>query len=171
MAEKNGRTREEELQEIEEDIKQAWDRLPKESIEQYDLFLRFLRQGPKRKITKVARMEGVTKHAGTLRRYARRWRWTERAAYWDRDRTRRMDEIMFWKEYEIRVRNLEKLDDAVDKLVENIRAAHVENISPEAAVMRLGRNMDLLTSAMRMEERLLRLARRELCPFCRMRSQ
>lgn len=171
MVETEDRSRFEELQEIEKDIKQAWDRLPSEPIEQYVLFLRFLRLGPKRKVTKVARMEEVTAHIGTLYRYSRKWRWTERAAYWDRDRARRMDDIMFWREYEIRVRNLEKLDDAVDKLVDNIRAAHVKDISPEVAVMRMGRNMDLLTSAMRMEERLLRLGRRELCPFCRMRSQ
>ena len=171
MAEKDDWSRFEALQEIEEDMRQAWDRLPDESIKQYDLFLRFLRQGPKRKIAKVARMEGVTKHAGTLRRYSRKWRWTERAAYWDRDRTRRMDDIMFWKEYEIRVRNLEKLDDAVDKLVDNMRAAHVEDMSPEAARMRLGRNMDLFFRAMRMEEKLLRLARRDYCHFCRLRSQ
>ena len=46
MAKKDDWSRFEEMQEIEEDIRQAWDRLPKESIEQYDLFLRFLRQGP-----------------------------------------------------------------------------------------------------------------------------
>ena len=82
-----------------------------------------------------------------------------------------MDDIMFWKEYEIRVRNLEKLDAAVDKLVDNIRAAHVENISPGAARMRLGGNMDLFSRAMRLEDRLLRLARRDYCHFCRMRSE
>lgn len=171
MAEKEDRSRIEELQEIEEDMKQAWDSRPDEPIEQYDLFLRFLRQGPKRKVTLVARMEGVTKHVGTLYRYSRKWRWTERAAYWDRDRTRRMDDIMFWKEYETRVSNLEKLDDAVDKLVDNIRAAHTENMSPEAARMRLDGNMDLFSRVLRMEERLLRLARRDYCHFCRMRSQ
>lgn len=169
MAERNDRTRLEALQEIEEDMRQAWDRLPSEPAEQYDLFQRFLRLGPKRKVTKVARMEGVTAHIGTLYRYSRSWRWKERAAIWDRDRTRRMDDAMFWKEYEMRVHNLEKLDDAVEKLVESMEAAHIENISREVAVMRMGRNMDLLTSAMRMEERLLRLGRRELCPFCRKR--
>ena len=71
----------------------------------------------------------------------------------------------------IRVRNLEKLDEAVDTLVDDIRAAHTENMSPEAARMRLGGNMDLIERAMRMEERLLRLARRDYCHFCRMRSQ
>ena len=171
MAERSDRTREEALQEIEEDMRQAWDRLPGEPAEQYDLFQRFLVQGPKRKVTKVARMEGVTKHLGTLYRYSRSWRWTERAAYWDRDRARRIDDIMFWQEYEVRVSNLEKLDAAVDKLVENIRAAYVENISPQTALIRMGQNANLLLRAMRMEERLLRLARRDYCPFCRMRSQ
>ena len=80
MDERNSRTREEALQEIEEDMRQPWDRLPSEPEEQYDLFQRFLLQGPKRKVTKVARMEGVTKHLGTLYRYSRSWRWTERAA-------------------------------------------------------------------------------------------
>ena len=169
MAERNDMTREEALQEIEEDMKQPWDRLPSEPEEQYDLFQRFLLQGPKRKVTKVTRMEGVTQHLGTLYRYSRRWRWKERAAYWDRDRARRMDDAMFWIEYETRVRNLEKLDAAVDKLVENVEAAHIENISREKALMRLGPNMDILSRAMNMEERLLRLARRDHCPFCRMR--
>ena len=169
MAERNNRTREEALQEIEEDMRQPWDRLPSEPVEQYDLFQRFLLQGPKRKVTKVARMEGVTKHLGTLYRYSRSWRWTERAAIWDRDRTRRMDEAMFWIEYETRVSNLEKLDAAVDKLVENVEAAHIENISREKALIRMGQNMNLLFRAMKMEERLLRLARRDYCPFCRMR--
>jgi hypothetical protein len=169
MAERNDLTREEELQEIEEDMKQPWDRLPSEPEEQYDLFQRFLLQGPKRKVTKVTRMEGVTQHLGTLYRYSRSWRWKERAAYWDRDRARRIDEAMFWIEYETRVRNLEKLDAAVDKLVENVEAAHIENISREKALMRLGPNMNILSRAMNMEERLLRLARRDHCPFCRMR--
>ena len=169
MAEKSDRTPEEALQEIEEDMKQPWDRLPSEPEEQYDLFQRFLLQGPKRKVTKVTRMEGVTQHLGTLYRFSRRWRWKERAAYWDRDRARRMDDAMFWIEYETRVRNLEKLDAAVDKLVENVEAAHIENISREKALMRLGPNMDILSRAMNMEERLLRLARRDHCPFCRMR--
>ncbi len=169
MAEKNDRTPEEALQEIEEDMKQPWDRLSSEPEEQYDLFQRFLLQGPKRKVTKVTRMEGVTQHLGTLYRYSRRWRWKERAAYWDRDRARRMDDAMFWIEYETRVRNLEKLDAAVDKLVENVEAAHIENISREKALMRLGPNMNILSKAMNMEERLLRLARRDHCPFCRMR--
>ena len=169
MAERNDRTREEALQEIEEDMKQPWDRLPSEPEEQYDLFQRFLLQGPKRKVTKVTRMEGVTQHLGTLYRFSRRWRWKERDAYWDRDRARRMDDAMFWIEYETRVRNLEKLDAAVDKLVENVEAAHIENISREKALMRLGPNMNILSRAMNMEERLLRLARRDHCPFCRMR--
>lgn len=169
MAERNDLTREEELQEIEEDMKQPWDRLPSEPEEQYDLFQRFLLQGPKRKVTKVTRMEGVTQHLGTLYRYSRSWRWKERAAIWDRDRARRIDEAMFWIEYETRVRNLEKLDAAVDKLVENVEAAHIENISREKALMRLGPNMNILSRAMNMEERLLRLARRDHCPFCRMR--
>lgn len=169
MAEKSDRTPEEALQEIEEDMKQPWDRLPSEPEEQYDLFQRFLLQGPKRKVTKVTRMEGVTQHLGTLYRFSRRWRWKERAAYWDRDRARRMDDAMFWIEYETRVRNLEKLDAAVDKLVENVEAAHIENISREKALMRLGPNMNILSRAMNMEERLLRLARRDHCPFCRMR--
>ena len=169
MAERNDLTREEELQEIEEDMKQPWDRLPSEPEEQYDLFQRFLLQGPKRKVTKVTRMAGVTQHLGTLYRFSRRWRWKERAAYWDRDRARRIDEAMFWIEYETRVRNLEKLDAAVDKLVENVEAAHIENISREKALMRLGPNMNILSRAMNMEERLLRLARRDHCPFCRMR--
>ena len=169
MDERNSRTREEALQEIEEDMRQPWDRLPSEPEEQYDLFQRFLLQGPKRKVTKVARMEGVTKHLGTLYRYSRSWRWTERAAIWDRDRTRRMDDAMFWIEYETRVSNLEKLDAAVDKLVENIEAAHIGNISQEKALIRMGQNMNLLFRAMKMEERLLRLARRDYCPFCRKR--
>lgn len=169
MVEKDGWSRLEALQEIEEDIRQAWDRLPSEPIEQYELFLRYLRQGPKRKVTEVARMEGVTQHIGTLYRYSRSWRWTERAAIWDREWARRMDDALFWHEYEARVRNLEKLDAAVDKLVENIEAAHIENISQEKALMRLGQNMNLLSRAMRMEERLLRLGTRELCPFCRER--
>ena len=169
MVENDGWSRLEALQEIEEDMKQPWDRLPSEPEEQYDLFQRFLLQGPKRKVTKVARMEGVTQHLGTLYRYSRSWRWTERAAIWDRDRARRMDDAMFWIEYEMRVRNLEKLDAAVDKLVENMEAAHIENISQEKALLRMGQNMNLLSRAMRMEERLLRLGRRELCPFCRKR--
>lgn len=169
MVEKDGWSRLEALQEIEEDIRQAWDRLPSEPIEQYDLFLRYLRQGPKRKVTKVARMEGVTQHVGTLYRYARSWRWKERAAFWDRVRARRMDDAMFWIEYETRVRNLEKIDAAVDKLMDNVEAAHIDNISPEMALMRLGQNMNLLSRAMNMEDRLLRLARRDYCPFCRMK--
>ncbi len=80
-----------------------------------------------------------------------------------------MDDALFWHEYEARVRNLEKLNAAVDKLVENMEAAHIENISQEKALMRLGQNMNLLSRAMRMEERLLRLGTRELCPFCRER--
>ncbi len=169
MAERNDRTREEALQEIEEDMRQPWDRLPSEPIEQYALFRRFLLQGPGRKVTNVARMAGVTQHRGTLYRYSRNWRWTERAAIWDRDWARRMDDAMFCHEYEARVRNLEKLDAAVEKLVENIEAAHIEDISQEKALMRLGQNMNLLSRAMRMEERLLRLGTRELCPFCRER--
>lgn len=169
MVEKDGWSRLEALQEIEEDIKQAWDRLPSEPEEQYELFQRFLQQGPKRKVTKVTRMEGVTQHLGTLYRYSRRWRWKERAAYWDRDRARRIDDVMFWIEYETRVRNLEKLDAAVDKLVGNIEAAHIEDISQEKALIRMGQNANLLFRAMKMEERLLNLARRDHCPFCRMR--
>ena len=169
MVERNDLTREEELQEIEEDMKQPWDRLPSEPEEQYDLFQRFLLQGPKRKVTKVTRMAGVTQHLGTLYRFSRRWRWKERAAYWDRDRARRMDDAMFWHEYETRVRNLEKLEAAVDKLVGNIEAAHIEDISQEKALIRMGPNANLLFKAMKMEERLLNLARRDHCPFCRMR--
>ena len=169
MAEKSDRTLEEALQEMEEDMRQPWDRLPSEPAEQYDLFQRFLLQGPKRKVTKVARMEGVTQHLGTLYRFSRSWRWKERAAYWDRDRARRMEDIMFWHEYETRVRNLEKLDAAVDKLVENVEAAHIKDISRERALMRLGQNMNILVKAAKMEDRLLRLARRDYCPFCRMR--
>ena len=169
MVEKDGWSRLEALQEIEEDMKQPWDRLPSEPEEQYDLFQRFLLQGPKRKVTKVARMAGVTQHLGTLYRYSRSWRWTERAAIWDRDRTRRMDDALFWVEYETRVRNLEKLEAAVEKLVENMEAAYVEDIARETALIRMGQNMNLLSRAMRMEERLLRLGRRELCPFCRER--
>ncbi len=169
MVENDGWSRLEALQEIEEDMKQPWDRLPSEPEEQYDLFQRFLLQGPKRKVTKVARMEGVTQHLGTLYRYSRSWRWTERAAIWDRDRTRRMDDALFWVEYETRVRNLEKLEAAVEKVVENMEAAYVEDISRETALIRMGQNMTLLSRAMRLEERLLRLGRRELCPFCRER--
>lgn len=169
MVEKDGWSRLEALQEIEEDLKQAWDRLPSEPEEQYELFQRFLQQGPKHKVTKVARMEGVTQHVGTLYRYARSWRWKERAAYWDRDRARRIDDVMFWIEYETRVRNLEKLDAAVDKLVGNIEAAHIEDISQEKARIRMGQNTNLLFKAMKTEERLLNLARRDHCPFCRMR--
>ena len=80
-----------------------------------------------------------------------------------------MDDAMFWIEYETRVSNLEKLDAAVDKLVENIEAAHIGNISQEKALIRMGQNMNLLFRAMKMEERLLRLARRDYCPFCRKR--
>ena len=169
MVEQDGWSRLEALQEIEEDMKEPWDRLPSEPEEQYDLFQRFLLQGPKRKVTKVARMEGVTQHLGTLYRYSRSWRWTERAAIWDRDRTRRMDDALFWVEYETRVRNLEKLEAAVEKVVENMEAAYVEDISQETALIRMGQNMTLLSRAMRLEERLLRLGRRELCPFCRER--
>ena len=169
MVEKDGWSRLEALQEIEEDMKQPWDRLPSEPEEQYDLFQRFLLQGPKRKVTKVARMAGVTQHLGTLYRYSRSWRWTERAAIWDRDRTRRMDDALFWVEYETRVRNLEKFEAAVEKVVENMEAAYVEDISQETALIRMGQNMTLLSRAMRLEERLLRLGRRELCPFCRER--
>ena len=94
-------------------------------------------------------------------------RWSRSS--WATDLPPRMDDALFWHEYEARVRNLEKLDAAVDKMVENMEAAHIENISQEKARSRMGQNMNLLSRAMRMEERLLRLGTRELCPFCRER--
>lgn len=75
---------------------------------------------------------------------------------------------MFWHEYETRLRNLDKLEAAVVKLLDNIQAAHVDNTSREMALRMLGRNTALFTRVMKMEERLLRLGRRDFCPFCRM---
>ena len=169
MSEIDDRELEAEVRALEKAERQPWDRLPNEPAEEYDLFLRFLLQGPGRKVTKAARMEGVTKHVGTLYRYSRKWRWKERAAYWDRDRSRRLDDAMFWHEYDARIRNLEKLDAAVDKLVGNIQAAHIESMPQAMARRRLGQNTTLLSRFMEMEERLMRLGRREFCPYCRMR--
>ena len=169
MSDFDDREREAELRAQEKAERQPWDRLPHEPAEAYDLFLRYLLQGPSRKVTKAARMEGVTKHVGTLYRYSRKWRWKERAAYWDRDRARRFDDVMFWHERDARLRNLEKLDAAVDKLVENIEAAHIENMPQAMARRRLGQTTTLLYRFNEMEERLLRLGRREFCPYCRLR--
>ncbi|MDE0070575.1 MAG: hypothetical protein OXO48_12735 [Caldilineaceae bacterium] len=169
MTDINDMERIDELRASEKEERRAWDQLPNEPTKEHDLFQRFLVQGPKRKVTKVARMEDVTENVGTLYRYSRRWRWKERAAYWDRDRARRIDDVMFWHEYETRLRNLEKLEAAVVKLLDNIHAAHVDKISREMALSMLGRNTALLNRVMQMEERLLRLGRRDFCPFCRMR--
>ena len=77
---------------------------------------------------------------------------------------------MFWHEYETRLRNLDKIEAAAVKLLDDIQAAHVDKMSREMALGMLGRNMDLLTRVYdRWKERLLRLGRRDFCPFCRMR--
>ena len=166
MAEIDDRVREAELREIERATRRAWDRRPSEPEEQYDLFQRFLLQGPGRKIAKVARMEGVMRNLGTLYRYARRWRWTERAAYWDRDRAKRMDEVMFRQEYKAKVRNLEKLGAAVDKLVDKIEAALAETGPSGMGLSMLEKNADLLLKSLEMERRVLNVGRKSSCPFC-----
>lgn len=154
------------LQEVEEERAKAWEMLPGEPAEQYDLFRRYLMQGAKRKMTAVARSEGVTTSVSTLHRYARRWRWRERAAYWDRQLAKRLDEVMFQHEYETGMRNLKKIDAEVDKLAERIRAANMAEIDKAMALSMFIQNMDLFLKAMEMETKLLGLGHRESCPWC-----
>ena len=157
---------ERDLQDVEEESPRAWDMLPGEPSEQYDLFRRYLMQRPRRKMTEVARSEGVTVNVNSLHRYARRWRWRERAMVWDRRLARRLDDVMFQHEYETRMRNLKKIDSEVEQLVESIRAANAADMSEGMARSMLSQNMELFLRAMEMETKLLGLGHRESCPWC-----
>lgn len=157
---------EHDLLDVEDETPRAWDILPGEPSEQYDLFRLYLMQRPRRKMTVVARSKGVTAKMTALHSYARKWRWRERAMIWDRHLARRLDAVMFQHTYETQKRNLKKINAAVDTLVANIEAANVGEMSQAMARSMYGQNLTLLMKTLEMEGSLLRLGSRKSCPWC-----